>query len=86
MTAGALEAAVATTADVNVVKTLTRVTMGLCQGRNCQRHVAAAIARRHGRAIGALPVATPRAPARPVPIGAVADASVEDRGFFAVDA
>lgn len=86
VTAGALEAAVATTADVNVVKTLTRVTMGLCQGRNCQRHVAAAIARRHGRAIGALPVATPRAPARPVPIGAVADASVEDRGFFAVDA
>ena len=36
---------IATTADVNVVKTLTRVAMGLCQGRNCQRHVAAAIAR-----------------------------------------
>jgi hypothetical protein len=31
-----------------------------------------------------LPVATPRAPLRPVPIGAVADASIEDEGFFTV--
>jgi thioredoxin reductase len=85
VTAGALDTAVAATADLNTVKTLTRVTMGLCQGRNCQRHVAATIARRHGGTIGALPVSTPRAPVRPVPIGAVADASVEDGGFFTVD-
>jgi NADPH-dependent 2,4-dienoyl-CoA reductase/sulfur reductase-like enzyme len=85
VTAGAIDTAVAATADLNTFKTLTRLTMGLCQGRNCQRHVAAAIARRHGGTIGALPVSTPRAPVRPVPIGAVADASVEDGGFFTAD-
>jgi hypothetical protein len=73
---------VAATADINTVKTLTRVAMGLCQGRNCQRHVAATISRQHGEPIAGLPVATPRAPVRPVPIGAIADASLEDGGFF----
>ena len=58
--------------------------MGLCQGRNCQRQIAAMIARRHGRPLAELPVATPRAPVRPVPIGAIADASIEDEGFFAL--
>ncbi len=80
--AGAVEEAVAATADVNTVKTLTRVAMGLCQGRNCQRHIAATIARQHGQEIGSLPFATPRAPVRPVPIGAIADSSLEDEGFF----
>jgi hypothetical protein len=59
--------------------------MGLCQGRNCQRHVAAAIARRHGGTVGDVAAATPRAPLRPVLIGAVADASIEDGGYFTVD-
>ena len=85
LTARELEGAIATSADLNAVKALTRVSMGMCQGRNCQRHVVAAIARRHGGALGDLPVATPRAPVRPVPIGAVADASIEDGGFFTVD-
>jgi len=85
LTARELEGAIATSADLNTVKGLTRVSMGLCQGRNCQRHVAAAIARRHGGAVGDLPVATPRAPLRPVPIGAVADASIENGGYFTVD-
>ncbi|MBA2476169.1 MAG: FAD-dependent oxidoreductase [Actinobacteria bacterium] len=84
VTAAQLDGAIATTFDVNVVKPLTRTAMGLCQGRNCQRQVAAMIARRHGRELGELPVATPRAPVRPVPIGAVADASLEDGGFFTV--
>jgi hypothetical protein len=77
-----LEGAVAATADVNVVKSLTRAGMGLCQGRNCQRQIAAAIARAGGGTLAELPVATPRAPVRPVPIGALADASLEDGGFF----
>jgi NADPH-dependent 2,4-dienoyl-CoA reductase/sulfur reductase-like enzyme len=82
VSARGIDVAVEATADVNVVKTLTRAGMGLCQGRNCQRQVAAAIARRHGAPIGTLPVATPRAPVRPVAIGAIADHSLEDEGFF----
>ena len=85
LTAGELDAAIATSTDVNAVKALTRVAMGLCQGRNCQRHVAAAIARAHGGTIEALPVATPRVPLRPVAICAVADSSIEDGGYFTRD-
>ena len=85
LTARELDGAISTSADINAVKALTRVSMGMCQGRSCQRHVAAAIARRHGGAVGDLPVATPRVPLRPVPIGAVADPSIEDGGFFTVD-
>jgi thioredoxin reductase len=85
LTSRELDAAIATSADLNTVKTLTRVTMGMCQGRNCQRHVAAAMARRHGSTIAALPVATPRAPLRPVSIAAVADNSIEDGGYFTGD-
>ncbi len=42
--------AIETSADVNVVKGFTRAGMGLCQGRNCQRQVAAMIARTPRRA------------------------------------
>jgi thioredoxin reductase len=85
LTAADLERAIATTTDLNAIKAVTRVTMGMCQGRNCQRHLAGAIARRHGRKIGELPVATPRMPIRPVPIAAIADASIEDGGYFTRD-
>jgi sarcosine oxidase alpha subunit family protein len=85
LTAAELDRAIATSTDLNAIKALTRVAMGMCQGRNCQRHVAAAIARRHGQTIGELPVATPRMPLRPVPIAAVADSSVEDGGYFTRD-
>jgi D-hydroxyproline dehydrogenase subunit alpha len=77
-----LDRAIDATADVNVVKGFTRVTMGLCQGRNCQRQVAALIAARHHREIGALAFATPRSPVRPVPLAAIADEAVEDKGLF----
>ena len=50
------------TADVNAVKALTRVSMGLCQGRNCQRQLAAAIARAHGGGVADVAPATPRVP------------------------
>jgi D-hydroxyproline dehydrogenase subunit alpha len=85
VTAAQIDEAIETTDDLNVVKTLTRTAMGLCQGRNCQRHVAATIARHHGRLLAELPIATPRPPVRPVPIGAIADASLEDKGFFVDD-
>jgi len=78
----AITAAIAATADVSVVKAMTRAGMGPCQGRNCQRHIAAMITRRHGSDIGAIPTATPRMPVRPVPIGAMADHGVTDPGLF----
>ena len=72
-------------ADLNTIKGLTRVSMGMCQGRNCQRHATVAIARRHGGSPADLPTATPRFPLRPVAIGMVADASIGDEGFFTRD-
>jgi NADPH-dependent 2,4-dienoyl-CoA reductase/sulfur reductase-like enzyme len=77
-----LDRAIEGTPDMNVVKAFTRVTMGLCQGRNCQRQVAALIASRHGVPIGEVPFATPRSPVRPTPLSAVADDSVDDLGLF----
>ena len=82
VTAHDLNVAVDASADVGVVKGLTRAGMGLCQGRNCQRQVAAAIARRHGTPLASLAFATPRAPIRPVPIAAFADHDLSDGGFF----
>jgi NADPH-dependent 2,4-dienoyl-CoA reductase/sulfur reductase-like enzyme len=77
-----LERAIDATPDVNVVKAFTRVTMGLCQGRNCQRQVAALIAARYGRPLGELAFATPRSPVRPTPLSAVADDTIDDLGLF----
>lgn len=86
VTRAEIERAIDASADVNVVKTFTRVTMGLCQGRNCQRQIAALIAARHGRELADVAWSTPRAPVRPVPLAAIADASVEDLGLFIADA
>jgi hypothetical protein len=85
VTVGALDDVIAMTTDVNTVKGLTRVSMGMCQGRNCQRHLAAAIARAYGGAVAEIAAATPRAPLRPVAIGAVADSAIGDEGFFTRD-
>lgn len=82
VTRRALDAAIESSADPSVVKGLTRAGMGMCQGRNCQRQIAALIAARHGCAIGELQVATARAPARPVALAAIADDSIEDHGLF----
>jgi len=56
--------------------------MGLCQGRNCQRQVAAAVARRAGLAVSQMEVMTARPPVRPVPLGALADDAIPDEGLF----
>ena len=85
VTLAELERAIDATDDVNVVKGFTRASMGLCQGRNCQRQIAASIARRHGHALGDVAVATPRSPVRPVALGAIADADVEDLGLFVAE-
>ncbi len=82
VTRGQLGEAVETTADLSVVKGLTRAGMGLCQGRNCQRSVAALIAARHGLEIGAVAPATPRLPARPVALNAIAHVPDNDPGLF----
>jgi NADPH-dependent 2,4-dienoyl-CoA reductase/sulfur reductase-like enzyme len=85
VTGAQLERAIDSSPDINVVKGLTRAGMGLCQGRNCQRQVAAMIARRHDRPLPSVSFATPRFPVRPVPIGALAE-EVADDGFFTPDA
>jgi D-hydroxyproline dehydrogenase subunit alpha len=77
-----LDEAVRSAGDVGVVKGLTRAGMGLCQGRNCQRQIAALIADHHHKPIGEIPMATSRFPARPVPLAALADERVEDAGYF----
>jgi D-hydroxyproline dehydrogenase subunit alpha len=58
--------------DPNVIRARTRIGMGRCQGRYCASHVAATIAARHGRAIGAIEPPTVRPPVKPVPVAAVA--------------
>jgi thioredoxin reductase len=80
-----LEHAIAATSDVNVVKSYTRAGMGLCQGRNCRRQVAALVAAATGVPIAEVPVPTPRPPARPVSLAALADDSIRDEGLFIRD-
>jgi NADPH-dependent 2,4-dienoyl-CoA reductase/sulfur reductase-like enzyme len=77
-----LEPALAASAQLGAVKSLTRAGMGLCQGRNCQRTIASLISQRHGTPIAEVTAGAPRLPARPVPIGAIADTRIEDHGFF----
>ncbi|MGI8418755.1 MAG: FAD-dependent oxidoreductase [Nakamurella sp.] len=77
-----LDEAMARVGEISAVKAVTRAGMGPCQGRNCQRHIAAMLARRSGQPIGTLPIATPRMPVRPVPISAMADRRVQDPGLF----
>ncbi len=69
-------------ADTMSIKSLTRAGMGLCQGRNCQRHIAARIASRTGMNVKDIPMNTPRFPLRPIPLGRIADSSVVSEKFF----
>ncbi len=50
------------------VKRLTRAGMGLCQGRRCREQVAALLALGAGTALSEVPLATFRAPVRPMPL------------------
>ena len=82
VTLARLEEAAAATGDANVAKSYTRAGMGLCQGRNCHRQVAAVLARQSGRPISEVAAMTARPPARPVPIKVLADETVPDDGLF----
>jgi hypothetical protein len=57
------------------VKRLTRAGMGLCQGRRCREQVAALLALGAGVPLAEVPLATYRAPVRPLPLGLAADTS-----------
>lgn len=79
VSAAAILAAVRTGSDdPNVVKGLTRAGMGLCQGKECSRQVAALRARHRGVGVGEVPLLTPRSPVRPVRIGAIAEDRSDD--------
>lgn len=53
------------------VKRLTRAGMGVCQGRRCREQVACLLALSAGCALGEVPLATHRAPVRPLPLAHV---------------
>ncbi len=58
--------------NADQVKRLTRAGMGLCQGRRCREQGAALLALGAGTALGDVPLATFRAPVRPMPLGLAA--------------
>ena len=64
------------------VKRLTRAGMGVCQGRRCRDQVAALLALAGGVPLSEVPMATHRAPVRPMPLRLAASAS-EDAGVAA---
>lgn len=55
------------------VKRLTRSGMGQCQGRRCRDQVAMILAAQSGKPLGEVPLATHRAPVRPLPLRVIAD-------------
>jgi NADPH-dependent 2,4-dienoyl-CoA reductase/sulfur reductase-like enzyme len=75
--AEALEAARDGATHVNEVKAWTRIGMGRCQGRMCGPALAHLIARAAGTAVTDSGVFTPRPPAKPVPLAALAQEAVE---------
>jgi hypothetical protein len=70
----ALEAVREGAVHVNEVKAWTRAGMGRCQGRMCGPALAHLAARVRGRDAADAGVFTPRPPAKPVPLAALATA------------
>jgi hypothetical protein len=60
-------------ANPDQIKRLTRAGMGLCQGRRCREQVALALACASNARGEAMPLASYRAPVRPLPLGVLAD-------------
>ena len=59
-------------ANPDQVKRLTRAGMGVCQGRRCREQVAMTLARAAGADLADVPLATYRAPVRPLPLKVLA--------------
>ncbi len=55
------------------IKRLTRAGMGVCQGRRCRDQVAMLLAMEAGKPFGSIPLASHRAPVRPLPLKIIAD-------------
>lgn len=55
------------------LKRVIRVTMGLCQGKGCRRHIAKIISRELGISIEKIRQPTYRPPTKPIPISATVD-------------
>ncbi|MDB5576631.1 MAG: hcnB [Bradyrhizobium sp.] len=55
------------------IKRLTRAGMGQCQGRRCREQVRCILAKADGIPLDQVPVASFRAPVRPIPLGVLAD-------------
>jgi len=60
-------------ANPDQIKRLTRAGMGVCQGRRCRESVAMMLALEAGKPFGTIPLATHRAPVRPIPLNILAD-------------
>ena len=70
------------TPNPDQVKRLTRAGMGLCQGRRCRDQVSALMALAAGTTLAEVPLATHRAPVRPMPLS-LAVPTAEDPGVAA---
>jgi hypothetical protein len=55
------------------IKRLTRAGMGPCQGRRCREQIAMLLAMQSNTPVSAIPLASYRAPVRPLPLGLLAD-------------
>ncbi len=60
-------------ANPDQIKRLTRAGMGVCQGRRCRDQVAMLLALESGKPFGSIPLASHRAPVRPLPMKILAD-------------
>ena len=60
-------------ANQDQIKRLTRAGMGVCQGRRCRDQVAMLLAIEAGQPFAAIPLASHRAPVRPLPMKILAD-------------
>ena len=60
-------------ANPDQIKRLTRAGMGVCQGRRCRDQVAMLLAIAADVPFGTIPLATHRAPVRPIPLKIMAD-------------
>lgn len=60
------------------IKRLTRAGMGICQGRRCREQVAMILALQADVSFGTIPLASHRAPVRPLPLKILADWEEDD--------